>query len=1587
MVWRSIVTKSLIIVLLLSTLPLALFGYRNIKIYQKEKRDSIINAQREKAVLVGERTQGFLEKVREVLQILGKDDELYTKGASHGREFFKNILSENDCLLQLFILNHKGQEVIKVSKLGFSSLKEPYKKEILRALSKRKSFYGDFYYTPGGIPTLCIAVPILNNQRQVERVLGAWVNLQSLSDLIKQIRIGEKGSAYIIDQEGSPIAYQEERAILMSPFVAQVISGKEGGIEFESLRGEKFLVVYRTIPDLNWRVVIQVPIEEIYEPVKNLIKVTYRWILGILGAALLMSLFFVKRLVNPIKKLSEEMGKVSIGDLDIHIDTSRKDEIGILTRSFNQMIGDLKQAQFELKEAEKKYRNLFENSKDMIFITSVEGKFIEVNQAGVEMFGYKDKSELVGLDVRETYLNPEERKRFREAVEANGFVKDFEVKLKRKDGSPLFCLVTASARKNDKGEIIGYEGMIKDISDRKKAEEELSQRTKELETLNDLSTLLNQTLQLDRIIPLALERVLELTGFEMGTIYLITEEGEELELKYHKNYSPHLAEAVKRLKRGEGVVGLTLEKKDVISFFIDQYPSQSILPHLKEEGIKTLVGIPLMSKGEVIGAICLTSRSVRIPNENEIHFLKNVGNQIGMALDNAKLFSEVAKAKTEWETTFDAVTDLITVRDREYRLIRANQTAFKRYGLKPEEMIGKRCFEILHQGGHPCEGCYVTKTLETQKPVSGERFSKYLNGIFQYYTFPIYDEKGEVTAIVDLAREITEEKKKAIEQEVLSNINKIMASSLDIRQVMKAIHKEVKRVIEVERMTITLLDEQGKGFRYFSLERDLGGDGEAKGDVIYSMEKTPFEEALETGKPVLVPDTATSDSWIDQALFKEGIRSSLVFPLEYKGRIIGTLNLGSRKAHFFSEKHFPFLYALTTGLAISIQNSLLFEETKKRLSEITLLYEILKLSASSSDLQHFLKQMMDQLNYYFQFDRLGILLVEERTGHLIPHPASYDESTLKRIEGLNLSLGRGITGWVAQKGEALLVKDVREDPRYISEEEGIRSEICIPIKMGQKVIGVIDGQSKRVDAFSEDDLRLLKVVGNQVGVLMENVRLYEEVRRSEEKYRTVIEGAHEGICIIGMDNRFQFVNKRMEEIQGYPSEELIGKEFNEFITEESKRYMADRFVRWKGGEKLPSSYELVIRRKDGQLRNVEINAKAIKGEQGKVNYIVFVRDITDRKRMEEQLLQAEKLRALAEMASGVAHDFNNALAAILGNTQILLHLIEDEEVRESLKTIEKVAKDSAHTVRRLQEFTKKRPHQELLEVEVNATVRDAIEMTKPKWRDEAQSRGVLIEMECQLEDVPPVPATSSELREVIVNMIFNAIEALPHGGKIRIRTFKRGDRVGIEISDTGIGMTEEVKKKIFEPFFTTKPFTNTGLGLSMSYGIIKRFGGEIEVESKVGEGTTFTIILPVGKGKKEEAPSYPTSIERRRARILVIEDEETIRDVLVRTLAQVPHEVTTAENGEKGIQLFQKERFDMVLTDLGMPGLSGWEVCKRIKEMSPRTPVGMITGWGTEVDQEKVKETGLDFLISKPFDFQQLLKAVNEAIHSREAQL
>jgi len=502
--------------------------------------------------------------------------------------------------------------------------------------------------------------------------------------------------------------------------------------------------------------------------------------------------------------------------------------------------------------------------------------------------------------------------------------------------------------------------------------------------------------------------------------------------------------------------------------------------------------------------------------------------------------------------------------------------------------------------------------------------------------------------------------------------------------------------------------------------------------------------------------------------------------------------------------------------------------------------------------------------------------------------------------------------------------------------------------------------------------------------ITERKRAEEALRQSEERYRTILESIEDGYYEVDLAGNFTFVNDSICRIWGYPEEELIGMNDRQYIHKETAERVYQVFNHvFKTGESGRCNHEVL--RKDGTKKYVEVSISLKKDALGKpIGFRGITRDITDRKRIEERLFQAEKLRAVGEMASGVAHDFNNALAAIIGNTQLLLHTAQDEELKEPLKIIEQVAKDSSQTVRRLQDFTRKPVPQELFKVDINSIIRDSIEITKPKWKDEAQNRGIRIEIVTNLEDIPFASGNASELREVFTNMIFNAIEAMHEGGKVEIRTFKKRRDIFIQISDTGIGIAEEAKKRIFEPFFTTKPFTNTGLGLSMSYGIVKRFGGEIEVESKVGQGTTFTIILPIGEGGKEETVDPQPIKKGIKARILVIDDEEFIRSVLGRTLAQADHQVTLAEDGTKGVQLFKEGKFDLVLTDWGMPGMSGWEVCRMIKEVSPRTPVGMITGWGDERNRNKMEEYGLDFFISKPFDLAQILNVVAETMESKE---
>ena len=365
---------------------------------------------------------------------------------------------------------------------------------------------------------------------------------------------------------------------------------------------------------------------------------------------------------------------------------------------------------------------------------------------------------------------------------------------------------------------------------------------------------------------------------------------------------------------------------------------------------------------------------------------------------------------------------------------------------------------------------------------------------------------------------------------------------------------------------------------------------------------------------------------------------------------------------------------------------------------------------------------------------------------------------------------------------------------------------------------------------------------------------------------------------------------------------------------------------------------------------------------------------------QQRNIRTERLRALGEMAGGVAHDFNNVLAVVVGRAQLLQRQIEAPELRRQLAIIEHVAQDGAQTVRRIQEFARMRRTRPRQQVDVTDVVREVVEAARPRWSDQAQARAVTYAMRLDLRPVPPVTGDPAELREAFLNLLFNALDAMPQGGTLTFSTAVDGDRVVCVVEDTGVGMSEAVRHRCFEPFFTTKAEHGTGLGLSIVYGIVTRHGGEIEVWSRPGEGSRFTVRLPLGAAMSPPLPEPPAPHPGRSARILVVEDEASVRGVLVDLLAGQGHEVVACEDGKLALGRVNGPPFDLALVDLSMPGLSGWEVAKGLRAAQPRVPIALVTGWGDQIDFGEARARGVDYLIAKPFNVDDLTRLVARAL-------
>jgi signal transduction histidine kinase/ActR/RegA family two-component response regulator len=392
-------------------------------------------------------------------------------------------------------------------------------------------------------------------------------------------------------------------------------------------------------------------------------------------------------------------------------------------------------------------------------------------------------------------------------------------------------------------------------------------------------------------------------------------------------------------------------------------------------------------------------------------------------------------------------------------------------------------------------------------------------------------------------------------------------------------------------------------------------------------------------------------------------------------------------------------------------------------------------------------------------------------------------------------------------------------------------------------------------------------------------------------------------------------------------------------------------------------------------------AAAAQAEQAERHVEELSHYIAEQDRIREQYAQIEKLSALGELASGVAHDFNNTLAGILGRAQLLLRTNDPEKIRRGLNIIIKSAEDGARTVRRIQDFARQRRDKGFEPLSVEQLLHDVREMTRPRWKDRAEAAGLYVAVEVRCRPNVAALGDGSELREVLVNMVFNAVDAMPDGGTITLASEERDGTVEISVADTGTGMTEDVRTRVFDPFYTTKGKAGLGLGLAVSYGIVRRHEGTIEVESEPGKGSVFRIKLPAATASAARVDAAPQSGTvaaesrgARGARILVVDDEPAVRELLGDVLTSEGFEAVLARGGREALEQFDAGGFDAVFTDIGMPGMSGWELAGALRERDEGVPIAVITGWGEAVGSSERRAARVDWVVTKPFTSERILE-------------
>ncbi len=914
-------------------------------------------------------------------------------------------------------------------------------------------------------------------------------------------------------------------------------------------------------------------------------------------------------------------------------------------------------------------------------------------------------------------------------------------------------------------------------------------------------------------------------------------------------------------------------------------------------------------------------------------------------------------------------------------------------------------------------------------------------------------EVGEVaTAIQEavgaLASRDADLTKRNRELTALLEATRAVASSFDLEQTLHAIAQQAATISGAPLVRLFLLETETRLLRCHVA---VGLPQEAAQELAIPMGESLSGRVAATGEPLAVADTREDPRVIHKDYLRQhNLVSYLGLPVKFQDALLGVLVFNTRAPHLYGPGEVAFLSAFGQQAALAIQNAQLYHQERRRRRQLEAVRDVAAEISRELDLPTLLGLIVRRAVELVGAKSGEIHLWEEATQMLVPRAWP---GLGEWMADVRYRLGEAVTGTVAHRRQGLIVNDYRSWPgadRRFLERTGTTAVLGEPLLYRDRLVGVITINNDGVGrSFTEQDREILGLFATQAAIAIENARLHQAaVRRGKEleallrATRTVmaeldLQGIleqivteatqisdcshvklllldkHAGVLRIGalkgttLPPGFQLaLGTGLSGLVAQTGEPL----FTEDAASDSRNVLRDQ-DRELG---VATYLGLPVKIRNEVLGVLAFNTTtphrysadelaylgsfadhaAIAIENARL-FAEVNQSYRDLQRALEELVRAEKLRALGQMAAGIAHDLNNTLAAILGQAELLRLRVRETEVQQGLDTLVTAATDGAHIVRRLQGFARQQPGGPLHPCDLAALIQEAVELTRPRWRDEPQRRGAVIEVQSVLPTLPPVLGHPAEVREALTNLILNAVDAMPQGGILTltarlVTADRRLDRdavsgpvstvrhfVELILTDTGIGMTEEVRRRIFEPFFTTKGGQGTGLGLALVYGIMERHGGHIAVVSTPGKGTTVTLRFQAAPAVTPVGPS-PSARPGPPRRLLLIDDDPTVRRTVASLLRTVGHTVVEADGGAAGLAGLPGTPVDCVLTDLGMPEVTGWDVARAVRASHPTLPVILLTGWGDQPVVEGAERQLVDKVLGKPFRLEDLLTTIAE---------